>query len=136
MIQNDLEDGFEGCFAPATFSGMLGKKKNTRFISLLVRKHCKEYHPFLASHQIAISGSRPLTNTRPTHSHHQQTDDNDSIVENSAQKQRLIVGSPTTMADGCYSHDSHIVKFFQISDTTWIHSKTHNLLNIHTGNVK
>ena len=62
--QIDLEGCFEGMFHHC--HDLECWEKGTSSISSQERKHSRVFHLFLANHQMAISGSRPLTNTRHT----------------------------------------------------------------------
>ena len=127
--QIDVEHGFESMFHHCHYVwnvGGGGGENNTCFISSLVRYQCnnaKSTMLSLPAITLPNSGSSHLTNTR--HITNQLALVNNGL--NSTQRQRLIVGSPTAMANGSYSHDSHIVGCFKITDTTWTHSKTCDL---------
>ena len=117
----------------------VGKKEKYQF-SLIAGKKTeqRDFHAFLAGHQMAISCRRPLTNTRPTTGQLSPINNGVTMMAASSKplhkKQILNVWSPA-VSDGSDNHESHSVELFG-SDTTWTHSETCDLFSIPTGDVK
>ena len=68
MIKFDLENGFEGMFHHCHDVWNDGEKKKKHQLHLFAgKKTMQRVPPFVTSHLIAVLGSRPLMNTRPSY---------------------------------------------------------------------
>ena len=92
----------------------VGIKEKYQFYLIAGKKtEQRDFHAFLAGHQMAISCRRPLTNTRPTTGQLSPINNGVTMMAASSKplhKKRILnVWSPA-ISDGSDNHDSHITE--------------------------